>query len=428
LTGTDIQHLSARDISRLTNSGDLTAEAVVRACLERIAAREDAVGAWAFLDPEKAIAQAKQVDRRPEGGALRGVPVGIKDIIATVDMPTCYGSPIYKNHRPAWDAACVASIRQSGGIIMGKTVTTEFASSYPGKTANPKDTERTPGGSSSGSAAAVADFMVPLAVGTQTGGSVIRPASFCGIVGYKPSFGLINRHGVKPLSESFDTVGVMARSVDDAALLAMTLMGRTNAANTAMIEPPSFAVWRNAALDKADGSTLAAFEEFINRAAEAGAIIEDVAEPAEIADLDHAHHQIEYFEMGQALLFEYQTHRDHLSTALRGRLEAGRAISIEQYDAMREAAKRARAQMNRIFQRCDAILYPSTLGEAPRGLEATGNALFNRFWTALYGPVITLPIGIGPSGMPLGVQLVGRRDNDARLLTMARWFEKPGQK
>src|ERR1043166_8199413 len=217
-----LNRLPATQVAAQLASRRISAEQYVRACLARIAEREHEIGAWAYLDPEQALEQARALDASPLRGLLHGMPVGIKDIIDTADMPTEYGSPIYANNRPAWDAACVSALRGAGAIIMGKTVTSELATSYRGKTANPHNPAHTPGGSSSGSAAAVADFMVPLALGTQTGGSTIRPASFCGVVGYKPSFGLINRHGVKPVSESLDTIGLIARSVPDVGLLAMS--------------------------------------------------------------------------------------------------------------------------------------------------------------------------------------------------------------
>ena len=228
-----LARLTAVELAAGVARRTLSAERVAREHLERIAEREPSVGAWVHLDPDHVLSQARALDQAAVRGPLHGVPVAIKDIIATADMPTEYGSPIYRHHRPAWDAACVTALRAAGAIIFGKTVTTEFATSYAGKTVNPHDATRTPGGSSSGSAAAVADFMVPLALGTQTGGSVIRPASFCGVVGYKPSFAAINRHGVKPLSESLDTVGVLARSVADAGLARVRDDGSTGLGETA---------------------------------------------------------------------------------------------------------------------------------------------------------------------------------------------------
>jgi amidase len=411
------------DIVRLTSSGAATAEVIVRACLDRIEAREPDVRAWAFLDADQAIAQARDVDRRAGHGALRGVPVAAKDIIATVDMPTAYGSPIYAGHRPAWDAACIAAIRAAGGIILGKTVTTEFASSYPGKTVHPLDPTRTPGGSSSGSAAAVADDMVPLAIGTQTGGSVIRPASFCGVVGYKPSFGWVNRHGVKPLSESLDTVGGMGRTVDDAARLVSVMAGRPALLVLPEVRGPRIAVWQSETLRQAEPDMLACLEDVATTLSGRGAKVSDVTPPAIFADLDAAHHEIEYFEMGKALAFELSAHRDQMSAPLQKRVVAGQACTPELYDEKHRVAREGRSALLPMFADFDVILTPAALGEAPKGHASTGNALFNRIWTLLYGPAVTIPAGRGRNGMPLGLQLIGPRNDDFRTLAIAKWVE-----
>jgi len=418
-----LHDITATDIVRLTASGALTAEAVTTACLERIAQREDAVRAWEYIDPDHALREARELDRGPARGPLHGVPIGIKDIIATADMPTGYGSPIYAGHRPAWDAACVAAIRAAGGIVLGKTVTTEFASSRAGKTVHPADPARTPGGSSSGSAAAVADRMLPLAVGTQTGGSIVRPASFCGVVGYKPSFGWIDRHGVKPLSESLDTVGVMARSIDDAARLVAVMAGRPELLDLKEVERPRIAVWSCDALDEAAPDMLACIRRAIDSLAQSGAVLVDCREPISTSDLDKAHHVIEYVEMGRALAFELQRYPGQLSPALRKRIESGQSYTAETYDEMKRVARQCRRAMRSLFSEFDAVIFPSTLGEAPTGHQSTGNALFNRFWTALYGPVITIPAGSGAAGMPLGIQLIGAIGDDLRLLSLARWAQ-----
>src|SRR5262245_18432751 len=304
--------MAARPLIRLAGSeiaagiaaGTLSAEQVARAHLERIAAREPLIGAWAHIDPDRVIERARAFDRAPIRGPLQGVPVAVKDIIATADMPTEYGSPIYRGHRPAWDAACVTALREAGAIIFGKTVTTEFATSHPGKTVNPHDATRTPGGSSSGSAAAVADFMVPLALGTQTGGSVIRPASFCGVVGYKPSFGVINRHGVMALSESLDTVGVMARTVEDAALLVAAITGREAWSKLPEVEAPRIGVWRIDGWSAVAPETVAALDTTTRALEAAGAKVEVAQGAVVFAHADAAHHDIEHFEMALSLAFE----------------------------------------------------------------------------------------------------------------------------
>src|SRR5680860_491450 len=257
-----LHQLEAQKMARRIQSGELTAEAVLRSCLEKIEAREEVIGAWEHLDSRQALEQAQNLDRKTYRGLLHGVPVGAKDIFDTRDMPTEYGSAIYSGHRPVWDAASIAALRAAGAMILGKTVTTEFAIFHPGKTVNPKAPAHTPGGSSSGSAAAVADDMVPLALGTQTAGSIIRPASYCGVVGYKPTFGLIHRAGVKSISESLDTVGTLTRSVADAALLTTVLAGRPHLHPVAALaQPPRIGLCRTPQWDFAEEATTQAFAQ-----------------------------------------------------------------------------------------------------------------------------------------------------------------------
>src|SRR5438067_9165655 len=277
----DPQSLSARAAAQEIAAGRRPAAALAAACLDRIAAREPVVGAWHYLDPEAPLAAARQRDAEPPRGPLHGIPIAVKDLIDTFDMPTGYGSAIYEGHRPAADAACVALARGAGAVTLGKTVTTEFACFTAGKTANPKNPGHTPGGSSSGSAAAVADGMVPLGFGTQTAGSVIRPASFCGCIGYKPSFGLINRAGVKPLADSLDTVGVLARTVEDAAFFAGVLAGRPARGDMEMPEaPPRIGIYRTPVWSEAEPSTIAAMDRARAALERAGAWTAEIVVPA----------------------------------------------------------------------------------------------------------------------------------------------------
>ncbi len=419
-----INRAAALDLAPLLQRRELSAEAVARACLERVEQREQVIGAWSFLDEEKLLSQARALDAQPVRGPLHGLPVGIKDIMATADMPTEYGSPIYRNHRPAWDAACVAAIRAAGGLIMGKTVTTEFAVMHPGKTVNPCNPAHTPGGSSSGSAAAVADFMAPFALGTQTGGSVIRPASFCGIVGYKPSFGMINRHGVKPVSESLDTVGILARSVADAALLCAAITGRAGLGNSSPVHGPRIGIWRTYEWSEASSESIAAVERAASVFAAAGAQVREASMPELLIGLDEAQHTIEYFEMAGSLAFESQKYGDRLSANLSERVEKGRNIVPEVYDQKLAVADACRQLMAGVFSEFDALLAPSAVGEAPQGLGSTGNAVFNRGWTLLRLPCVTLPAWHGPKGLPVGVQLVGAFREDRKALSIARWAER----
>lgn len=416
-----LARLTAVELAAGMASGVLSAQRVAREHLDRIAEREPSVGAWVHLDPDYIMNQARELDRAAVRGPLHGVPVAIKDIIATADMPTEYGSPIYRHHRPPWDAACVAALRAAGAIIFGKTVTTEFATSYAGKTVNPHDPTRTPGGSSSGSAAAVADFMVPFALGTQTGGSVIRPASFCGVVGYKPSFAAINRHGVKPLSESLDTVGVMARSVADAALLVSVVTGRQAWARLQQVDAPRIGVWRTPTWEQAAPETIAALEGGIRTFEERGARVEDVDVAPIFAQADSAHHDIEHFEMTRALAFEAREHADRLSAVLKGRLAQGTQCAPERYDNGLAVAAECRRALSQVFGHYDVLLAPSAIGEAPKGLTSTGNALFNRIWTLFGGPAITIPAARGPNGLPVGIQIIGAMGADIKALAVSAW-------
>ena len=420
----DFAALSARDTAARIASGSLTAEAATRACLERIAAREAVVGAWQYRDPDRAIAEARQRDRKGSSGPLHGVPIGVKDLIDTHDMPTGYGSPIYRDHRPTADAACVAIARAAGAVVIGKTVTTEFATFFPGKTTNPHNPAHTPGGSSSGSAAAVADGMVPLAFGTQTAGSVIRPASFCGVVGYKPSFGTISRAGVKPLSDSLDTIGIMARDVADAAFFAAALSDRPGLQLGEAMAAPRIAFYRTPEWREAGPDTIAALEHATARLAGAGARTVEVTGPPEHETLVEAQKIVMDYESARALSFERITRPQDLSTSLRERIAIGLGHSAEAYDAARRTVALARAALPSLFGDFDALLVPAAPGEAPKGLDRTGDPIFNRPWTILHLPCITVPAWRGVGGLPVGVQLVGRLGDDARTLRVAAFLER----
>jgi len=417
--------LSAAEAARRIARGELTSEALVASCLERIAAREQAVQAWAWLDADLALRQARALDREPARRPLHGVPVGIKDIFDTADMPTEYNSPIYRGHRPKWDAACVALLRRGGCVVLGKTVTTEFAHVHPGKTRNPHNPTHTPGGSSSGSAAAVADYMVPLALGTQTGGSVIRPAAFCGAVGCKPSFNTINRAGLKFAAESLDTIGVFSRSAEDAALGLHVLSGRAlpDFKQTGA-RKPRVGLCRTPRWRDADAETHAAIERAAAQLAKAGARVADFELPEGGAALFEEHGKIMNYESARALAWEYLNHPDKISAALRPRIEEGWQISREAYDAARSLARDCRRRLADRMADYDFLITPSAPGEAPATLETTGSSVFNRVWTLLGVPCVTLPFGTGPHKVPLGVQLVGPFDGDSALLAWAHWAER----
>ena len=415
---------SAVDASVAIADGKLTSEALVTACLERIAAREGAVQAWAHLDAQAALAAARDCDRQPRRSRLHGIPVGIKDVIDTADMPTEYGSPIHRGYRPGADAACVAQIRELGGVILGKTVSTEFATRHPNKTRNPHDPARTPGGSSSGSAAAVADDMVPIALGTQTSSSVIRPAAYCGVVGYKPSFGLLNRAGLKFLSESLDTLGTLTRTVPDAALLAEELSGLapTSFAEVAQLKP-RIGYCRTPYWSLADPATHARLDASAAALARAGAQVSEVTLDGEFSQLNEVQITISAYEFFRALSYERTRHPEQISASLTQRIAAGGRVTRAQYEAAMAVARRCRARIADVYRDHDVLIAPSAPGEAP-GIERTGEPTFGLMWTLLRLPCLTLPNGTGPSGLPLGIQVIAPAGRDPLLYTHAEWIRR----
>jgi Asp-tRNA(Asn)/Glu-tRNA(Gln) amidotransferase A subunit family amidase len=412
--------LSASEAARRIARGELTSEALVSECLQRIAERDEALRAWAFVDQAYALAQARALDRGPRRGPLHGIPFGIKDAIDTAGLPTEYNSPIYRGHRPKADAACVMLLKQAGAVILGKTVTTEFANNHPAATRNPHNSAHTPGGSSSGSAAAVADFMVPAALGTQTGGSVIRPAAYCGVAAIKPSFGAINRAGLKMVAESLDTIGVFARTVED---LALTLEGICGFKKSTPATP-RIGLCRTPRWKDADAASQTNLESAAKRLAAGGASVKDFDMPPTSDQLFDRHRVVMGYETARALAWEYLTHPDKISATLRPRLDEGWKVTRADYDAMRETARQCRRALADSMREVDFLLTPSAPSEAPASLASTGDPVFNRAWTLLGVPCVTLPHGRGPKGLPLGVQLVGPYGADATLLGWAAWVER----
>src|SRR5580692_2904678 len=417
--------LPATTLARLVESGELTAEAVVRSCLDRIAEREPVVRAWAHLDREAAPATARASDKDGQPGILKGVPFGIKDIFDTADMPAGYGSPIYTGCRPSFDASAVSLPRAAGAILLGKTVTTEFANRHPGATSHPKNPMHTPGGSSSGSAAAVADFMVPLAIGTQTGGSVIRPAAYCGVVGFKPSFGLFPPAGMRINTETLDTVGIMARSVDDIALFRAAMMAIPYAAPAMPQTAPRLGLCRGPHWNDAQPEGRAVLESAAKRLAAAGAAVGETQLPAECAQADEWQRVLGSFEGLRNHMPELYRHEALLSPELRNeKIALGRELTLEAFRAACRGAEKARRAAQEWASGFDAILTLPAPGQAPCGLADTGSAVFNALWTQLYMPCLTLPARSGPDGLPIGVQLVARRHADEVLLQVALWVEQ----
>jgi Asp-tRNA(Asn)/Glu-tRNA(Gln) amidotransferase A subunit family amidase len=398
-------------LERLKNH-ELTAEDVVRSCLRRIEERERVVQAWEHLDPELSLREARRIDAQRDPPWLRGVPVGIKDLIDTADFPTEYGTEVRRGHRPQRDAACVAALRKSGAVILGKTVTTELASYTPGKTRNPRDPSRTPGGSSSGSAAGVADGMVPAAVGSQTAGSVIRPASYCGIVGFKPTYGVLDLEGVHPLAPSLDTLGFFVEQVEDAPIVFAAMRGLPQPPPL-VPRKPRVALCRTEQWPFAEASTRSAIES----AAETLGGLREVDLPRGLAA---AQETIMAVEAARALAGERAAGEARLSPKLRELLVRGDACPRPQYEDALAQMRRARAAIADVFRDVDVLVTPAAAGEPPDP-ATTGDPAFSRIWTLLGVPCLSLPVLRGPAGLPSGLQLIGAPGRDDDLLAFAAW-------
>jgi len=436
---TNLHWVGAVEGARMIRDGVITSVELVQACLARVREVDGQIQAWAFLDPEHALAQARAADEyRMSGqptGALHGVPVGIKDIIDTADMPTENGSVLHAGRTPSRDASVVSLLRAAGAIVMGKTVTTEFATRTPGKTRNPHNPAHTPGGSSSGSAAAVAAGMVPLALGSQTTGSTIRPASYCGVFGFKPTHGLVPRHGMFQLSRTLDHVGLFARSLEDIALLLGELAAhderdpdsrpraRVPYRDVAAQEPPlapMFAFLKTPLWDRVDPDAREAFEELVDHL---GGRVEEIELVVSIDEVLEWQRAIGGAEMAISLRREWDNGRDKLSPALRSRIEHGRAVRAVDYLGARASIPELAASLTELFeQRYDAILTPAAFGTAPAGLESTGDPAFCALWTLCGMPALSVPLMQSANGLPLGVQLVGARHRDGQLLRAVRWL------
>src|SRR5688572_3129038 len=441
MPGENPADLTAAQAALSIRDGLISSEELVESCLERIRAIDEKVQAWAFLDEELARTQARKADElRRSGqavGPLSGIPVGVKDIFDTSDYPTENGNRVHKGRTPRKDAAAVAMLRAAGAVVLGKTVTTECAYYHPGKTRNPHNPEHTPGGSSSGSAAAVAAGMVPLALGSQTNGSVIRPAAFCGAYGFKPTHGLIPRTGVLTLSRTLDHVGFFARDIEDLALLAEVLVGweegdpdtqpraRVPFREISREEPPVepvLAFIKTPHWDKADKDMKAAFDELRETL---GDRVEEVDLFPSAMDAWEWHKTIMEVEMTANLRPLWEKGEKKLSEKLRALLERGRETKAQDYlRALRTIPLLNLSFEDLFLQRYDAIITPSAPGTAPKGLKSTGDPSFCSLWTLVGLPAVSLPLMQGANGLPLGVQLVGRRNFDARLLRTARWLEQ----
>jgi Asp-tRNA(Asn)/Glu-tRNA(Gln) amidotransferase A subunit family amidase len=415
----DFHRLTACEMHAEIFARRLSSVDLVNDCLRRIGLREPVIGAWAHIEPEFALAQAEAADSaRAAGqplGPLHGIPVGIKDIIDTAGLPTECGTPAFVGRRPTVDAEIVQRLKAAGAIILGKTVTTELAFYGPGRTRNPRDPQRTPGGSSSGSAAAVADFHVPLAIGSQTAGSILRPASYCGVMGFKPTFGAIPLDGVIAQSPPLDTLGSYARSAADLALITAVLSGKPCDRPTLPNRPLRLAFVKTPAWPQGDESMRSAFERL---AADNGAIIHEVPLPSAFDDTGGLQRAVQFHDIAANYGPIVAKHADVVSDKLKEVIAEGRSVTDAEYRTARERREPLYGAIEPIFAAYDAILTPSAQGIAPLGLSSTGSPMFNFLWTYLGVPAISVPL-LAVDGLPLGVQLVGRRDGDAHLLAVA---------
>ena len=423
--------ISAVNALEMMQKGEITSEEYVTAFLEHIKNREPEVGAWIFLDPEMALQQAREADKRrrdKSSGKLNGLPIGIKDIIDTKDMPTENGSLIHKDRRPPEDAHLVKLLRDAGAVIMGKCVTTEFALSAPGKTKNPKDLECTPGGSSSGSAAAVSDYMIPLAIGSQTGGSVLRPASFTGILGLKPTFGTISRSGMSPISERLDHPGIYANSIDDIRLVASVILSYDkkdldmdsnysfrNASN--LKKPLKFAFIKGPVWGSGDQDMQEKIKQFVDNS---NLEIASVELGDDFIEAARCHEIIMNGSISRSLANYYENNKSKLHPFTIARFEAGKSVSTNSYIDAIEKSKKMKQTLSEIFLKFDAIITPAAPGQAPRDLMNTGNAIFNGYWTMLGVPAISLPLLEGKDGLPIGIQVITSWNKEAELLDISK--------
>ncbi|MEO6409198.1 MAG: amidase [Burkholderiaceae bacterium] len=415
-----LHELGAFEAARLLARRELKTVDLVRACLDRIAQREPQVHAFAHLDADAALAQARALDAGPLRGALHGLPVGVKDLFDSADMPTTYGSALYAGHRPAADAAALALCRAAGAVVIGKTVSTEFAYFQPGPTRNPHHPGHSPGGSSSGSAAAVGASMLPLALGSQTAGSIIRPASYCGVVGFKASLGRVPRAGIKTLSETLDAFGGFGRSVRDVAWLGAVLTGDERLREGLDEAPaPRIGIVRTPEWAQADADVRALFDGLPGALARHAASVTEIELPVELGDWIALQKSVMAYEMARSLAHERAQHRDRLSAPLLALLDEGMAIGGARHAADLARTVLARQTIDRLFDEHDVLLAPSATGEAPQGIEATGDPVFCRGWTLLGLPCVHLPVGRGRDGLPIGLQAVGRYAQDHRLLAAA---------
>ena len=424
----DLNRLSATDAAKMLAAREISAERYLRACLERIDEREKDVRAFAFIDRDNALAHARHLDAGAVAGPLHGLTLGIKDVFDTHDMPTQGGSRAFEGYRPGQDAGCIAYARKMGAIVLGKTITAELATFPPNETRNPLNLAHTPGGSSSGSAAAVADFMVAAATGTQQFGSLIRPAGYCGVVAYKPTYNLIPKRGVWANSDSCDTVGVMARTVPDVALVSSAMIEfpglRAFVDHADRLPVPKVGLCRSYEWDKCDAYMKAAFEAAGGTLAAAGVKVTEIRLPERFRGMAAAQALVSNFEMSRGFADVTIRFGDRLRKPLYDRTVAGLKIKGEDYQRAQTLGRECRQIFPDVLGDCDVLLTPAATGEAPKGIESTGDPIMNGVWSFLHTPSVSVNGGRGPNGLPLGMQVVGRLDDDARVLACAHWIHR----
>ncbi len=424
----ELNRLSATDAAKKLATREISAEQYLRACLERIEEREKDVHAFAFINRDGALARARQLDAGAVLGPLHGLTLGIKDVFDTYDMPTQGGSRAFENYRPSQDAGCIAYARKMGAIMLGKTVTAELATFPPNETRNPLNLAHTPGGSSSGSAAAVADFMVAAATGTQQFGSLIRPAGYCGVIAFKPTYNLIPKRGVWANSDSCDTVGVMARTVPDVALVTSAMIEfpalRAFVDRADDVPAPKIGLCRSYEWDKCDAHMKAAFEAARGPLAAAGAKVSEIALPERFRGMAAAQSLVSNFEMSRGFSDVVIRFGDKLRKPLYDRSTAGLKITGEEYQRAQKLGRECRQQFADVLGDCDVLLTPAATGEAPKGIEYTGDPIMNGVWSFMHTPSVSVNGGYGPNGLPLAMQVIGRLDDDARTLACAHWVHR----
>lgn len=419
----ELLDLPVSSLSEMIARREISSLDIVDACLAEIAERDDVVKAWVHVAPELAREQARRLDSEVPRSKLHGIPIGVKDVIDTADMPTERGTPIHAHRQPSDDATCISRLRERGAIILGKTRTTEYATWTPGATTNPHNAAHTPGGSSSGSAAAVGARMVPLALGTQTVGSTIRPAAFCGVAGMKPSFGFVPMAGVNLTSQRLDTIGLFGRGVDDVALL-LDQLSPTGTEATEETFPGRVLLVESPWWDRADEHTREALRTAGSRLAEAGVLVEERQLPSGFADVPGMQNLMAHFDIANNLRHDYVLHSDQFSENLAARMAEGLDIGLPAYVSALRAAEQFKVELARMLGDGDVLMMPATTGLAPKGIDWTGDPTFCQPWSLFGNPSMTVPVAWEQStGLPVGVQIVARVGADQLVLAVAKMLE-----